>query len=75
MAKKTTNEKPKAQIKTSKPKSYTHIDDFIVTAKNYFGLNQGQIEGFRVYMTGKHYQFDEKDFIPYLEEYLNKKLV
>ena len=39
-----------------------------------FGLSPGQAEGFRVYMNGKHYQYEDKDFVPYLEEYLGKKL-
>lgn len=53
---------------------YIHIDTFIDTAKTVFELSEGQCEGFKALMAGKHYQFSERDFLPYLEEYLGKKL-
>lgn len=59
----------------SQTKRYAHVDEFVKTAKSYFQLSQGEVEGFKVFMVGKSYQYNEKDFIPYLEEYLGKKLV
>lgn len=67
----------KSNQKVSKEKGfsgYVHIDTFIELAKVMFGLTGGQAEGFKVYMNGKHYQYEDKDFLPYLEEYLGKKL-
>lgn len=59
-------------VKTSKP--YADIFTFLDTAENYFGLTSGQVEGFKAFMQGKYYQHAEQDFIPYLEQYLGKKL-
>lgn len=55
-------------------KGYADIDTFLANAKILFGLSGANAEGFKAYMHGKHYQYDERDFIPYLEEYLGKKL-
>lgn len=71
MAKQKKDNQQKPETKTRR---YAHIDDFIKTAKPYFEIKQGEIEGFKVFMVGKFYQYDEKDFIPYLEEYLGKSL-
>lgn len=71
------HEEAKSNDDVPKEKSfsgYAHIDNFIEVAKIMFGLSPGQAEGFRVYMNGKHYQYEDKDFVPYLEEYLGKKL-
>lgn len=55
-------------------KSYAHIDTFINTAKIHFGMSDAQVAGFKAFMHGKFYQYNEKDFIPYLEKYLGKTL-
>ncbi|AAX92452.1 hypothetical protein TwortDSMZ_103 [Staphylococcus phage Twort] len=57
-----------------KHNGYVHIDTFLDTAKTVFHLSEGQCEGFKALMSGKHYQFQETDFLPYLEDYLGKKL-
>lgn len=60
---------------TKAPKTaYVDIDTFIQASQLHFGYTDGQAEGFKAFMVGKHYQKNERDFIPYLEEYLGKKL-
>ena len=79
MAKKLPVEVSRAKKKdesTQAPKTaYVDIETFIQASQLHFGYTDGQAEGFRAYMLGKHYQKHEKDFIPYLEKYLGKKLV
>lgn len=53
---------------------YVHIDTFLSTAKALFNLPESQVAGFRAYMAGRSYLYDEKDFLPYLEKYLGKEL-
>lgn len=67
-AKKTTKKNNKSSFN-----GYIHIDTFIDIAKVMFGLKPGQAEGFKAYMNGKHYQYKDEDFLPYLEEYTGKK--
>lgn len=53
---------------------YVHIDTFLSTARTLFNLPESQVAGFKAYMSGKSYLYDERDFIPYLEKYLGKEL-
>lgn len=55
-------------------KSYVHIDTFLNSAREEFGISKSQAKGFKVHMNGHHYQVGEKAFIKNLEEYLGKKL-
>ncbi|AFV80911.1 hypothetical protein O151_gp158 [Staphylococcus phage vB_SauM_Remus] len=63
--------------KTPKGKTFTgyvHIDTFLKTAQTLFNMKESQVAGFKAYMEGKHYLFNEKDFIPFLEKYLGREL-
>lgn len=53
---------------------YVHIDVFLATAKVIFNLHAYQVAGFKAFMTGKHYQKRDTDFIPFLEKYLGKEV-
>lgn len=66
----------KTTSKQNKPKftGFADLDTFIETAKIAFGVSEGQAQGFKAFMEGKYYQRSERDFIPYLEAYLGKKL-
>lgn len=67
-----------ARKKTEKKKptfnGYVHIDTFLDTAKTLFNMKDSQVAGFKAYMHGNHYLYNEKDFIPSLEKYLGRKL-
>lgn len=52
---------------------YYHIEDFLKTAEVMFEMSKGQVEGFKGYMKGKHYQTDEQEFLVNLKKYLNIK--
>lgn len=54
-------------------KPYVHIDTFLQTATQLYGLSRVQQSGFKAYMTGKHYQRDEEVFLKALKSYLNIK--
>lgn len=64
----------KAEMETNQPKGYVHVDVFLDTATDFFGLDPFQVKGFKAYMTGQYYKKTDQDFIPYLEEYLGRKL-
>lgn len=53
---------------------YVHIDTFLHTAQIMFDMKESQVAGFKAFMHGKYYMFDDREFIPYLEEYLGRKL-
>lgn len=66
----------KQTTKQTKPKftGYSDIDTFIDSAQPVFKFSDGEAKGFKAYMEGKYYQRSERDFIPYLESYLGRKL-
>ena len=66
----------KQTTKQTKPKftGYADIDTFINSAQPVFKFSDGEAKGFKAYMEGKYYQRSERDFIPYLESYLGRKL-
>lgn len=55
------------------PKQYIHVDQFLLTAVPLYGLNNMQAAGFKVHMTGRHYQYDVQVFVQELKQYLNLK--
>lgn len=68
--------KPEKQVKEQPAtlSGYVHIDVFLDTAGVIFNLHPYQQAGFKAFMTGRHYQKRDTDFIPYLEEYLGKEV-
>ena len=78
--KKAVHRKPQAPKKEqvteqpAQPSGYVHIDVFLDTAKVIFSLHPYQVAGFKAFMTGKHYQKRDTDFIPFLERYLGKEV-
>lgn len=53
---------------------YVHIDTFLDYARVLFDLNIYQVAGFKAFMSGREYQLDDKDFIPFLEKYIGKEV-
>lgn len=78
MAKETTEtkqESPKEQPKkVPKPKGYVHVDTFLGYAQVLYGLSKYQVAGFKAFMTGREYQHDDTDFVPFLEKYIGKEV-
>lgn len=68
--------KPEKQVKEQPAtlSGYVHIDAFLDTAGVIFNLHPYQQAGFKAFMSGRHYQKRDTDFIPYLEEYLGKEV-
>lgn len=67
MAKKV-KEKPVGQSR----QPYVHIDTFLETARVLYEMNEMQVQGFKSFMSGKHYQKGDEAFIPPLKKYLGK---
>lgn len=61
------------EVQPEPPKPLVHIDQFMNTAKQLYNLNNMQIAGFKVYMQGRHYQYDQEVFLQELKKYLNLK--
>lgn len=64
----------KKEAKKSNFTGYVHIDTFLKTAQTLFSMKESQVAGFKAYMEGKHYLYNERDFIPFLERYLGREL-
>lgn len=65
----------KETIKNVPPhKGYVHIDTFLDYAKLVYNLSPYQVAGFKAFMSGKEYQLDDRDFIPFLMEYTGKEV-
>nr|DAI05685.1 MAG TPA: hypothetical protein [Herelleviridae sp.] len=62
----------KEQVRTVK--GYVHVDTFLDYAGALYGLNKYQLAGFRAFMIGKEYQYEDKDFVPFLEKYIGKEV-
>lgn len=60
----------KEQTVEAKTLQYVHIDTFLETARVLYSMNDVQVQGFRAYMQGSHYQKGDVAFVPYLEKYL-----
>lgn len=71
MANKQSNKKETTKLRSSKPKPYIHIDTFLQTAIQLYGLSRVQVAGFKAHMEGKHYQQDEMVFVKELKAYFN----
>lgn len=65
MAKKT-----KEQAVEVQTLQYVHIDTFLETARILYAMNEVQVQGFRAYMNGNHYQKGDEAFVPHLKKYL-----
>lgn len=63
--------KAKEEKKQYKPKPYVHIDTFLQTAIQLYGLTSVEAAGFKAKMQGSHYQTDEKVFLEALKQHLN----
>lgn len=66
--------KTKSVEPTPVASSYVHIDLFLETARQLYEMNTLEVQGFRAYMTGKHYQKKITDYVPHLEKYLGKEV-
>lgn len=51
-------------------KPYINIDTFLQTAMVTYDMSRMQVVGFKVYMAGRHYQYDEQVFVDELKKYL-----
>lgn len=60
----------KEQPTEEKTLQYVHIDTFLDTARILFTMSEVQVQGFRAYMAGNHYQKGDEAFVPYLKKYL-----
>lgn len=61
-------------MSVDQPQSLHSVQDFVNSAQEPFGLSDAVCKGFIVFMKwqGKYYMMNEKDFIPYLKQYLGK---
>lgn len=49
---------------------YVHIDTFLDTARVLYAMDEMQVNGFKAYMVGSHYQKGDQAFVAHLQKYL-----
>lgn len=65
------NSRAKSSKKGSKPITYVHVDEFLLTKGD---LSPEAKAGFKVYMKGRQYQHSYEDFEKALKEYFKRKI-